>query len=64
MATLVSGRPTEEVYREFAKDPGDDEAEAVSVLVRSASDTWYERACQEIIDPLLNSDTHFGLGMA
>jgi hypothetical protein len=59
IARAFSGRPTEETYRLVAKrelqariDTGN--TEAVAVLVRRASDEWYERACREIFEPCLH----------
>jgi HEAT repeat protein len=53
IASVFSGRPAEETYCLVARvDTGD--AEPVAVLVRGASDEWYERACKEIFEPLLH----------
>jgi len=49
IATTFAGRPTEEVYALVAKS-----VIAGSVLVRGASDEWYERACREIFEPMLH----------
>jgi hypothetical protein len=59
VARVFSGKPTEETYRFVAKpellgriDTGN--TEAVAVLVRGASDEWYERACKKIFEPRLH----------
>jgi HEAT repeat protein len=49
IATTFAGHPTEEVYTLVAKS-----GYAVSILVRGASDEWYQRACREIFEPLLH----------
>ena len=65
IATVFSGRPTEEVWALVAKpeladriDTGN--AQAVAVLVRGASEEWYERACRDIFEPRLHADEEPG----
>ncbi len=60
-AKAFAGHPTEEVYALVA-EPNDEgswdqyeDAYAISILVRGASDEWYERACKEIFEPRLNA---------
>ncbi len=65
MATTFAGHPTEEVYTLVSKPAlpeygyGGNER-AVSVLVRGASDAWYERACREVFEPRLHADDKAG----
>ena len=60
IATVFSGHPTEDVYRLAAKPELADRIDtgnegAVAVLVRGASDEWYERACEEVFEPRLHA---------
>jgi hypothetical protein len=56
IARVFSGRPTDETYRLVAKlDPDAETQFAMAVLVRGASDEWYERACREIFEPCLRA---------
>jgi hypothetical protein len=59
IATAFTGRPTEEVYKivaEAGPDHWDWESQHhISILVRGASDEWYERACKEFFEPLLHA---------
>jgi hypothetical protein len=61
IAKAFAGRPTEEVYTLVA-GPNDEEfrreyeiAYAISILVRGASDEWYERAYKEVFEPRLHA---------
>jgi len=61
MAELFSGRPTEEVYGlvvrpETVGEINTGNERAASVLVRGASDEWYQRVCREVIDPRLHAE--------
>ena len=65
IARTFSGRPIEEAYAHVAKlelvnriDTGNQQA--VAVLVRGASDKWYERACHECFEPRLHADEAVG----
>lgn len=60
IARAFAGRPTEAAYGLVR---GDQSAEdgfrnqfAMSVLVRGASDDWFERACEEVFRPHLGAD--------
>ena len=64
IAEAFAGRPTEEVYAlvadpkaiRYSEHAWDEYKVAypVSILVRGASDEWYERACKEIFEPRLH----------
>lgn len=61
VARTFAGRPTEQVYGLVAKPKLSDRIdtgnqEAVAVLVRGASEEWYERACREVFEPRLHAD--------
>lgn len=65
IATAFAGHPTEEVYALIAKpelinriDTGN--AKAVSILVRGASDEWYECACREVFETRLHAGDETG----
>ncbi len=65
IATAFAGHPNEEVYALIAESKLPDygyggNERAVSVLVRGASDDWYERACREVFEPLLHADDDRG----
>lgn len=56
VATVFAGRPNEGVWSLVAgsgslEDIDKDNAWATAVLVRGASNDWYERACAEVFDP-------------
>jgi HEAT repeat protein len=62
IARAFAGRPTEEAYGLVAKpeladriDTGNQDA--VAVMVRGASEEWYERGCREVFEPRLRADT-------
>jgi hypothetical protein len=60
IATLFAGAPTEEVYALVARPELADRIDtgnqnAVAMLVRGASEQWYERACTEIFEPRLRA---------
>jgi len=61
VASVFAGHPTEQVYalvgRSEAPEKIDrDNAHAVAVLVRGASEEWYQRACQDIFEPRLHAE--------
>jgi len=65
IATVFAGRPTQDVYALVAKpelanriDTGNQQA--VAILVRGASDEWYQRACGEVFEPRLHADDATG----
>jgi hypothetical protein len=65
IATVFAGRPTEEAYGLVAKpqladriDTGNERA--VSVLVRGASEPWYERAYTDCFEPRLHAGDDVG----
>ena len=67
IARVFAGQPTEEAYSLVAKpeladriDTGNQDA--VAVLVRGASEEWYERACGEVFEPRLHAGERPGEG--
>jgi len=61
IANVFAGRPTEEVYTLLATPVlpecvHEGNPHAISVLVRNASDEWYEHAYKEIFEPRLFDD--------
>jgi len=65
LATAFAGRPTEAVYVLIAKPELANRIEAgnmraVSILVRGASDEWYERACRDVFEPRLHAGDETG----
>lgn len=61
IAKAFAGRPTEEVYTLLATPMlpecvHEGNPHAMSVLMRNASDEWYERAYREVFEPRLQGD--------
>lgn len=57
IARTFAGRPNEQVYTDLAK-PGAAKVDsnrdyAVAILVRGAGNEWYQRACADVFEPML-----------
>lgn len=65
VAAAFAGRPNDDVYMQILRPESErelerDNAAAMAVLVRGASDGWYQRACVELFEPRLHTAASVG----